>query len=316
MTRLTWGDVGSREYETGVDRGVLFVGTDPGVAWNGITEIEESPSGGDARPFYIDGVKYLNEAAMEEFEATISAFYSPAEFDACDGTLNFPRGLSATQQRRKSFGLSYRTKIGNDVDGTLHGYKIHIVYNALAQPVQRKYTTLGKDPSAEPISWSITTRPVVMPGARRVSHVFIDSTEAPERLIQAIEDILYGTDEAPSRIPSPTELVNMFNSLTDLIAHFIEDGSLFTSEGASVTLLADGLISIEHENVVDNGDGTFTITAIDNIEAFELGVAGPGEYKSRGSGLVDATPVAGEFTMTADTIVDNGDGTFTIQQTP
>lgn len=311
MTRLTWGGVGSREYETGIDRGVLFVGNDPGVAWNSITEVEHSPSGGDARPFYIDGVKYLNEPALEEFEATLSAFYSPPEFDVCDGTKSFPRGLFATQQRRKSFGLSYRTKIGNDVDGINYGYKIHLVYNALAQPSQRKYTTLGKDPSADPLSWSLTSRKLPMPGTQRVAHLIISTLEAPERLIQQLEDIIYGTDTTISRLPSPTELYNMFTTTTDLTVTYIEDGSLFESDGSAVILLTGGLtgtVTIEHEDVIDNGDGTFTMPAFDNLEVLDL--VPPGERQIQGSAVTTLT--GGEFALEFELVVDNGDGSYTI----
>jgi hypothetical protein len=142
VARLDWSAIGERFYETGIDRGVLYVGED-GFVWPGLISITESPSGGDAKPFYLDGIKYLNISAAEEFEGTINAFFAPAEFNACDGTVSVHNGLFATQQPRKPFGLSYRTRVGNDIDGAEHAYKVHLVYNALAAPSERENSTLN-----------------------------------------------------------------------------------------------------------------------------------------------------------------------------
>lgn len=211
MSRLTWGATGKRYYETGVDRGVLYIGGQPGVPWTGLTSVSESPTGGEARPYYLDGVKYLNLSSGEEFEATIDAFSSPPEFGPCDGTASIQNGLFVTQQPRKSFGLSYRTMIGNDVDGSEHAYKIHLVYNAIAAPSDRTNNAIGE--SAEPmsLSWSITTLPPILTGFKPTAHFVIDSRSTPTEVLLEVEDILYGSGVADSSLPSAQELVDIFN---------------------------------------------------------------------------------------------------------
>lgn len=211
MTRLAWGTPGERFFETGIDRGVLYVGNFAGVPWNGITSVSEAPNGGEAKPYYFDGFKYLNVSSAEEFEATITAFSSPREFDVCDGTLSISNGLYATQQPRKSFNLSYRTMVGNDTNGSTHGYKIHLVYNALAAPSSRDNTSIGD--SADPISlsWAITTRPPAINGMKPTAHMIIDSRKTPVSLLTAIENILYGSSSTSARIPSILELMNIFD---------------------------------------------------------------------------------------------------------
>lgn len=210
MTALEWGLVGERYFETGADRGVLFPKTGNGVPWNGLISVTEAPSGGEARPYYYDGFKYLNLASGEEFVATIDAFSSPEEFDKCDGTASVHNGLFVTQQPRESFGLSYRTKIGNDVQGADHGHKIHIVYNALAAPSDRAHATM--DSSINPItfSWEISTAPVVISGFKPTAHFVIDSRKTPDFYMSAIEDILYGTAETEPTLPTPQNLMDLF----------------------------------------------------------------------------------------------------------
>lgn len=237
MTRLSWAAVGERFYEIGVDRGVLYVDNQEGVAWTGLTSVVEHPSGGSPRPFYIDGVKYLNLPSSEEFEATINAFTYPDEFASCDGTARFHRGLFITQQPRKSFGLSYRTKVGNDLAGTDYGYKIHIVYNALAAPSQRANNTISDSTNPSDFSWDITTRPPAMTGYKQTAHVMVDSRSTNPATISAIEDILYGTDSNSARIPTLTELIDVFETYATL-------------------------------TVTDNGDGTFTVAG--PVEAIQM----------------------------------------------
>jgi hypothetical protein len=164
MAKLAWGLSGQRYFESGTDRGVLYVGTTPGVPWNGLISVSENPSGGDPVPYYMDGIKYLNVAAAEEFEATISAFSSPDEFGVCDGTALLSNGLFATQQPRKPFDLTYRTLIGNDEDGIEHGYKLHLVYNALAKPTTRENKTLERSVTPANFDWDISTLPIPVPG--------------------------------------------------------------------------------------------------------------------------------------------------------
>ena len=210
MARLDWNATGVRFYETGVDRGVLYVGDAPGVAWTGLTSINEAPTGGDARAFYIDGVKYLNLASSEEFEATINAFSSPPEFGPCDGTVSIQNGLFVTQQPRKQFGFSYRTKIGNDTDGAEHAYKIHLVYNALAKPSSRDNGTMGDSTDPTGFSWAITTLPPSMTGYKPTAHMVIDSRYTLASTLVTVEDILYGSDTNSPRLPSPDELIAIF----------------------------------------------------------------------------------------------------------
>jgi hypothetical protein len=210
MPRLVWGAVGERYFETGVDRGVLYVGSDPGVAWNGLISVSESPSGGDPKPYYLDGIKYLNIAAAEEFEATLDAFSAPREFGPCDGMASIQNGLIATQQPRKSFGLSYRTLIGNDLDGAEHGYRIHLVYNALAEPSQRSHKTYGDQLDVADFSWSITTLPPSITGYKPTAHLIVDSTLADPDVLISVENILYGDNSHSARMPAPDELTALF----------------------------------------------------------------------------------------------------------
>lgn len=212
MSRLTWGATGSRFYETGVDHGVLYV-DDVGVAWSGLISVSESPSGGSAKPYYMDAIKYLNRSSAEEFEATLTAFYSPPEFDACDGASTLQPGFSAAQQRRKSFGLSYRTRIGNDLDESDHGYKIHLVYNALAAPASRDFVVND----AAPFNWRLTTSPVPVPGASPSAHFTLDSTEVPSDILASLEEILYGNDDQDARLPMPDEILGIFQPIGQVV---------------------------------------------------------------------------------------------------
>lgn len=209
MARLQWDVDGNRYYESGVDRGVLFVGTDPGVAWSGLISVSESPTGGEARPYYLDGIKYLNLASAEEFEATITAFSAPGEFGPCDGRATLSNGLFATQQPRKPFGLSYRTGIGNDSLAMDAGYKIHIVYNALAAPSERSYETQSEETSPVQLSWGITTLPPKLSGLKPTAHFVIDSRVSSAAFLTAVQDLLYGTDVDLARLPTPQELVTL-----------------------------------------------------------------------------------------------------------
>lgn len=212
MPRLIWNVVGERFFETGVDRGVLYVGVNAGVPWPGLVSVSESPSGGEARPYYIDGVKFLNIASAEEFEATINALYSPPEFDPCNGVSSIQNGLLVTQQPRRSFGLAYRTKLGNDVDGSDHAYKIHLVYNALAAPSQRDNTTVAETVNPSNFSWSITTLPPTISGYKRTAHLVVDSRFTTEGVLAFVEDILYGDTSNAARLPTPDELVTIFTA--------------------------------------------------------------------------------------------------------
>lgn len=209
MTKLNWDTPGERFYETGVDQGVLYV-DNAGFSWNGLISVQEKSSGGIFTPYYLDGFKYVQLMSAEEFEATLEAFSSPREFGPCDGSFELINGLTATQQRRKQFGFSYRTFLGNDLKNTDLGYKIHIVYNALAAPSDRKNTTVKTTPDPNTLSWSITTNPVELVGSRPTSHFVVDSTRASAAALLAIETRLYGSESTVPTLPTPTELVAMF----------------------------------------------------------------------------------------------------------
>lgn len=211
MARIAWNTAGSRFYEAGVDRGVLYVGTSVGVPWIGLISVEESPTGGEAKPYYIDGMKYLNLSNAAEFEATISAYTYPVEFSQCDGTARIRSGLFFGQQQRKSFGFSYRTAVGNDTEGSQHGYKIHLVYNALATPSSSSASSYSDSVEATEFSWSLTTKSRVIPGRNPTAHVIVDSRYTHPVTLEFIEDILYGSETEVSRLPTPQELVDIFD---------------------------------------------------------------------------------------------------------
>lgn len=209
MARLNWDAVGERFYEAGVDRGVLYL-NGIGYAWPGLVSVAESSSGGEARPKYIDGYKYANISSAEEFQATITAFSSPPEFGVCDGMGLVHTGLIATQQPRKPFSLSYRTLIGNDIEGTDHGYKIHLVYNALAAPASRSYNTIGESIAPGTLAWAITTLAPRVTSLRPTAHFVIDSRTTDPVTLAEVEDILYGSDILTASIPTVIELMALF----------------------------------------------------------------------------------------------------------
>lgn len=211
MSKLTWDNIGERFYETGVKQGVLYVqdatGAYPkGVAWNGLTAVTESPSGAEATALYADDIKYLNLISNEEFGATIEAYTYPDEFAACDGSASLVEGVSLGQQKRSAFGLCYKTAIGNDVDGADHGYKLHIIYGAMAAPSEKAYATINDSPEAITFSWEITTTPVAVEGFKPTACITIDSTKVDAAKLKALEDILYGSESEEAKLPLPAEI--------------------------------------------------------------------------------------------------------------
>jgi hypothetical protein len=215
MSKLVWDEMGKRLYETGVKMGVLYPWQNSGlyskgVAWNGLTTVTESPSGAEASPQYADDIKYLNLISAEEFGATIEAFTYPDEFAVCDGSLEIETGVIIGQQSRKSFGLSYRTTLGNDVDGTDHGYKLHLIYGALAAPSEKGYATINDSPEAITFSWEVTTTPVAVTGFKPTASLVIDSTKVDSAKLAALELILYGNTGVDARLPLPDEIASIF----------------------------------------------------------------------------------------------------------
>lgn len=229
MTRLQWGTAGSRFYEAGLDRGVLYVEGYPGIPWNGLTSVNETPSGGDAQSFYIDGQKYLIIPAPEEFEGTINAFTYPDAFEMCNGNAQPRSGMFFTHQRRKPFSLSYRTGIGNDQSDDA-AYKLHLIYNAIVSPSERSNSTIKDVSELDEFSWKVTCKPPAMPGYRPTAHVVLDSRTTDPQIMSVVEDILYGTDEDQARIPTIEELIEAYDTISTL-------------------------------TITDNGDGTWTATA-------------------------------------------------------
>ena len=211
MAMLVWDKTGEHFYETGIDRGVLYVqesGAYPtGVAWNGLISVSESPSGAEANAVYADNIKYLSLMSAEEFGATIEAYTYPDEFMECDGSATLVTGVTVGQQSRKTFGMCYRTKLGNDVDLDEHGYKIHIIYGATASPSEKGYQTISDSPEAITFSWEVSTVPVNVAGMKPTASLVIDSTKADAAKLQALEKILYGSDDGDGpRLPLPDEI--------------------------------------------------------------------------------------------------------------
>lgn len=212
MSKLVWDNVGERLYETGVKNGVLYVydaknkkyGT--GVAWNGLTAVTESPSGAEATALYADDIKYLNLMSNEEFGATIEAYTYPVEFGVCDGSADLVEGISIGQQKRSTFGLCYRTTLGNDTDGNDFGYKLHIIYGCLAAPSEKAYATVNDSPEAITFSWEVTTTPVSVAGFKPTACITIDSTKVDAALLTAIEAKLYGSEDEEPTLLLPDEL--------------------------------------------------------------------------------------------------------------
>lgn len=233
MSKITWGDPGTRRYEAGIDRGVLYVANQPGVPWIGLTSISENPSGGDPKSYYVDGVKYLNVSAPEEFEATITAFTYPNEFEECDGSHQPRTGLLVTGQRRKSFGLTYRTRIGTDLDEE-HAHKIHLVYNAMVSPTTRSRKTISDTTGVDDFSWKIVACPPPVTGYIPTSHFIVDTRYTDPSVVELIENKLYGTDTDDPALPTVEELFGYYDTINGLV-------------------------------IVDNGDGTWTATAPNDV---------------------------------------------------
>lgn len=266
MSKLAWDAIGQRFYETGVDHGVLYIPNNAGVynagyAWNGLVTITESPSGAEANPQYADNIKYLNLVSAEDFGATIEAFTYPDEFAQCDGTATPQPGVSVGQQPRKSFGLSYRTRLGNDLVGTEYGYKLHLIYGALAAPSEKAYSSINDSPEAITFSWEVTTTPVNVVGHKPTASLTINSTLVDNSALATLEDFLYGTVGTDPSLPPPsdvlaifagtviqvTPLVPTYNSTTKVITIPVVTGVIYEINDepvtGAVTIAADTLVT-------------------------------------------------------------------------
>lgn len=216
MAALVWDATGEKLYETGTDHGVLYptAGTgvnayEGGVVWNGLTTVTESPSGAEATPQYADNIKYLNLISAEDYGMTIEAFTYPKEFEVCDGSVEVAEGVNAYQQTRKAFGFSFRSLIGNDVDGQEHGYKLHLCYGCLASPSEKAYNTVNDSPEAISFSWEVTTTPVNVPGYKPTALITIDSTRADADALKALEEVIYGGASSEAALPTPEEVIRL-----------------------------------------------------------------------------------------------------------
>lgn len=218
MAKIVWDEVGKRIYETGVSKGVLYVQTDEGsygkgVAWNGLTAVNESPSGAEPTPLYADDIKYLELTSAEEFGASIEAYTYPDEFEQCDGSASPADGVVIGQQPRKAFGLCYKTVKGNDVKNNDYGYKLHLIYGAKAAPSEKAYQTINDSPEAITFSWEVTTTPVNVTGFKPTSCLTIDSTKVAAEKLKQLEDQLYGTETEEPKLLLPDEVINLFKTV-------------------------------------------------------------------------------------------------------
>ncbi len=254
MSVLTWDQIGERLYETGVDRGVLYIPDaggvyDTGFAWNGLTTITDSPTGAEVTKTYADNIAYLSLLSLEELNVTIEAYTYPDEFAECDGSATPQAGVSLGQQTRKRFGLAYRTRLGNDLEGADHGYKLHLLYGCLAAPSEKAYASINDSPEAITFSWEVTTIPVEVSGFKPTASLTIDSTKVDSDALDDLEAFLYGTVGTDPSLPTPAEVLAIFSgtlteatptaptysSSTDLITIPTVTGVIYTIDGVVVT---------------------------------------------------------------------------------
>lgn len=266
MTALTWDGVGERLYETGVDHGVLYIPTDGvysnGYAWNGLTTVTESPTGAEPTALYADNIKYLSLLSLEEFAGTIEAYTYPDEFGQCDGTASPEDGILIGQQSRKTFGLAYRTLVGNDVENTDLGYKLHLVWGALAAPSEKAYTTVNDSPEAITFSWEFTTSPIAVTGYKPTASMVIDSTKVSPTALANLETALYGSVGVDPRLPTPNEVLTMFaGSVTEAVP--VAPSYIPETEGVVIPTVT----GITYKNGSTTVTGTIVITGPTVIKA-------------------------------------------------
>ena len=264
MSKIVWDKTGERFYETGVDHAVLYPISaaglyNKGVPWNGITAITESPSGAEPNNLYADNIKYLVLVGAEDYGMTIEAYTYPDEWEECDGSAEIAPGVLAGQQNRKVFGLSYRTKLGNDVDGQDHGYKLHLVYGGLASPSERGYQTVNDSPEPINPSWEVTTTPVDVPGFKPTARLIITSTKVDPEKLAALEEILYGSETAEPRLPLPEEVIELLKSAVTLVT---------SAESADATLLGKKVSDLQTNIVIGENSITGSLKHVTGYTEF------------------------------------------------
>lgn len=305
MSRILWDQTGERYFETGVDHGVLYPqvsGSYPaGVAWNGLTNVSENPSGADESKFWADNIKYLSLRSAEEFGATIECYTYPDEFAECNGEHSLATGVTVGQQKRKPFGFSYRTKLGNDVDGEDYGYKLHLIYGATAAPTEKSYQTINDSPDIITFSYEVTTVPVVVPGAPKPSaQITIDSTKVSPIKLSKIENALYGSTNGSPRLPLPAEIIAILN----------EDDISFGVDPTSVTVAVEATSEAVTTSVVPAQSPAPTVswtsanTAIATVNNGAITGVAAGATTVTASITVDDI----EYTAIVDVTVTGGNG--------
>lgn len=287
MSKLVWDKSGEKFYETGISNGVLYLINPqglytPGVAWNGLTSVSESPSGAEPNALYADNIKYLNLYSAEEFGATIEAFTYPDEFAICDGSAALAAGVRLGQQSRKTFGLAYKTLFGNDIDGQDYAYKLHLIYGCMASPSEKQYQTVNDSPDAITFSWEISTTPVNVTGFKPTSCITIDSDKVPADKLAQLEDILFGTAATDPRLPLPDEVASIVGSssafaVSNYLTNVVNDNADTTAEGTySATLTAADGYTIANVIITMNGvDVTSTAYTSDTGAVSIASVTGP-----------------------------------------
>lgn len=275
MTALQWDKTGERLYETGVDHGVLYQVDNTGeyvdgVSWNGLVTVTESPSGAEASPQYADNIKYLNLVSAEQFGATIEAFTYPVEFEQNDGSAAPTAGVSLGQQGRKTFGFCYRTRIGNDIDGTDHGYKLHLVYGALAAPSEKAHTTINDSPEAITFSWEVTTTPIEVGTVggetyKPTAKITVDSTKVAPLKLLTLEQQLYGTVGTDPSMPLPADVITI---LTTALTEVFPTAPTYNSTTDEITIPTVAGVEYRINGVIVTG--AVVITADTVVKAYAL----------------------------------------------
>lgn len=309
MSKIIWDQEGKRFYENGVNQGVLYVKDGAvyknGVPWNGLIGVSESPSGAEPTPIYADNIKYLNLISTEEFGATIEAYTYPEEFEQCDGTATLANGVTIGQQNRKTFGLCYRTTLGNDTDGDSHGYKIHIIYGALAAPSEKGYQTINDSPEAITFSWEVTTTPVEVTGSKPTASLVINSTKIAADKLTMLENILYGTADADPRLPLPDEIrtiVGASPSALTVTSTPAADASS-VAVGTSIVLTFSNKIVEEHVTLTTSEGNAIAVTKTLDASGKVLTIKPNAPLTASTKHLVVLSGVADTYNQTVSTPV-------------